>query len=72
MKQLTNKERKTFNEIYIPIDYNKLYPTNEDIPDSETGEKITIEELDFLTPEDIKTFVLELSNIMTSKYLGSK
>ena len=25
-----------------------------------------------LTPEDIKTFVLELSNIMTSKYLGSK
>ena len=69
---LTNKERKTFNEIYIPIDYNKLYPTNEDIPDSETGEKITIEELDFLTPEDIKTFVLELSNIMTSKYLGSK
>lgn len=69
---LTNKERRTFNEIYIPIDYNKLYPTNEDIPDSETGEKITIEELDFLTPEDIKTFVLELSNIMTSKYLGSK
>jgi len=67
---LSADDAKKIKKLYVPIDYKKLIPSDDDIPPSEeTGEKIKLSELDFITPEDIKTFILEISNIKTNQYL---
>lgn len=67
---LSAEDAKKIKKLYVPIDYKKLIPSDDDIPPSEeTEEKIKLSELEFITPEDIKTFILEISNIKTNQYL---
>jgi len=69
---MSDKEKSIFDKIYTPINHQKLFPSNDEIPNTEEDVKISIDDLEFSTPEDIKTFVLDLSNIMIDKYLESK